>query len=227
MKTPHTSAPRGQRVRVVLHDGTEIYGKFRERTPKWVVLNDRRIRPGDIRAFTIVKGGRTMIRLLDIYHGSNIRPGALEFLYELMKEREPEINISHRELPSFQAHRQYVTRRPYRFWYLLERQAEGREDPVWIGYISATHANEIGIVIRKPYRGNGFGPMAIRMLTQFHRPNPAAPGVRNGHWMANIAPANAHSKHVFEHLGFREIQRTYEFNEEVAHGNEKAEARST
>ena len=114
MKTPHTSAPRGQRVRIVLLDGTEFYGKFRERTPKWVVLDDRRIRPGDIRAFTIVKGGRTMVKLLDIYQGSGIRTGALEFLYELMRERDPEISISHSTLPTFEQHRQFVTRRPYR-----------------------------------------------------------------------------------------------------------------
>ena len=115
-----------------------------------------------------------------IYQGGGIRPGALEWLYELIKEREPEINISHRQLPTFEQHRQFVTRRPYRFWYLIERQAEGKEEPVWIGYISATGDNEIGIVLRKPFRGCGFGPMAIRLLTQMHRPNPAEPGVRNG-----------------------------------------------
>ncbi len=221
MKTPHTSAPRGARVRVVLMDGTNLYGRFMERTPKWVVLDTGKIRPGDIRAFTIVKGGKTMIRLLDVYPGGNIRPGALEFLYELMREREPEVNISHRELPSFEQHRQFVTRRPFRCWYLIERQAEGKEEPVWVGYVSATPQNEIGIVLRKAYRGCGFGPMAIRTLTQIHRPMPAEPGVRNGRWLANIAPGNAHSRHVFERLGFREIQRTYELNEEAENGNEK------
>ncbi len=226
MKTPHTVCPRGQRVRVQFLDGSFHYGRFKERTPKWVVLDNRKIRPGDIRAFTIVKGGRTMLKLLDIYQAGAIRPGALEFLYELMKEREPEINISHRELPSFEQHRQFVTRRPYRFWYLIERAAEGREEPVWIGYVSATHANEIGIVLRKAYRGNGFGPAAIRQLVALHRPNPPEPGVRSGRWLANIAPMNEHSRHVFEKkLGFRRIQETYQLEEEH-HGHEEAAARS-
>lgn len=211
-------------MRVQFQDGSFHYGRFMERTPKWVLLDNRKIRPGDIRAFTIVKGGKTMIRLLDVYAGGYIRHGALEFLYELMKEREPEINISHRELPTFEQHRQFVTRRPYRCWYLIERQAEGKEEPVLIGYVSATNQNEIGIVIRKPFRGCGFGPMAILMLTQIHRPLPAEPSVRNGRWLANIAPGNARSRHVFESLGFREIQRTYELPEEEQHGNEKAEA---
>lgn len=163
-----------------------------------------------------------MVKLLDIYQGNGIRHGALEFLYELMKERDPEINISHSTLPSFEAHRQFVTRKPYRFWYLLERQAEGREEPVWIGYISATYANEIGIVIRKQYRGNGFGPMAIRILTQAHRPSPASASVRNGNWLANIAPANPHSQHIFQKLGFRKLQETYMLNEEEHHGSKEA-----
>lgn len=219
MKTPHTACPRGHRVRITLRDGTEFYGRFRERTPKLVILDNRKIRPGDIRAFTPVKGGKTMIRLLDIYQTGTIRQGALEWLYELMKEREPEINISHKALPSFEQHRQFVTRRPYRFWYLLERQAEGKEDPVWVGYISATHNNEIGIILRKPYRGNGFGAQAISALMQMHKPNPAEPSVRHGHWLANIATRNMHSKHVFQKLGFTEIQSTYEFKEEVTDGN--------
>ncbi len=209
-------------MRITLKNGTELYGRFRERTPRWVVLDTQKIRPGDIRAFTPIKGGKTVIRLIDLYQAGGIRPGALEWLYELMKEREPEVNISHREFPTFEQHRQFVTRRPYRFWYLIERQAEGREEPALVGYISATHANEIGIVLRRAYRGNGFGTEAIRLLMLMHRPNPAEPSVRSGNWLANIAPANEHSKHVFTGLGFNKIQETYEFQlEEAGNGNEK------
>jgi hypothetical protein len=71
-----------------------------------------------------------VIRLVDVYDPTGpggIRGGALEWLYELMKEREPEINISHRELPTFEQHRQFVTRRPYRFWYLIETAADTPE----------------------------------------------------------------------------------------------------
>lgn len=211
-------------MRVVLRDGTTLYAKFRERTPKWVLLDGHRISPGDIRAFTIVKGGKTMIKLLDVYQAGALRAGALEWLYELLKERDPEINISHRDLPTFEQHRQFVTRRPYRFWYVIERQPEGKEEPVWVGYISATHNNEIGIVLRKAYRGCGYGPEAIQGLIGHHHPNPAEPSVRSGAWLANIAPANDHSKHVFKRLGFRKIQETYEFqkSEEVEHGNEES-----
>lgn len=167
---------------------------------------------------------KVVFSLVDLYEGTGIRAGALEFLYELMQEREPEVNISHLELPSFEQHRGFVTRRPYRFWYLLAAAAQAPRDdgfggqialePVWVGYISATQANEIGVVLRKLYRGRGYGPAAIQQLMQMHRPNPPAKSTRNGHWLANIAPGNEHSKHVFEKLGFRKIQETYAFEEE-------------
>lgn len=165
-----------------------------------------------------------MIKLVDVYNGGGVKAGVLEFLYELMKERDPEINISHSTLPTFEQHRQFVTRRPYRCWYLVcvsQGPIAGVSgavefEPVWTGYVSATHHNEIGVVLLKAYRGRGIGSAAVRALMQLHEPLPAGPSVRNGHWLANIAPRNEHSKHVFEKLGFREIQRTYQLQERTS-----------
>jgi RimJ/RimL family protein N-acetyltransferase len=169
-----------------------------------------------------------MISLIDVYHGTGILPGALDFLYELMKEREPEINISHREMPTMEQHRAFVTRRPYRFWYLVEAKDFQTRNPArahpWIGYISATHANEIGIVLLKAWRFHGFGQEVVRELMRLHQPLPAAPSVRNGHWLANIAPNNLPSVAMFQKLGFRWIQATYEFNEEETNGKESTDS---
>ena len=53
--TPHTSAPKGKRVHVRLRDGEVIEGKFVERTGKFVVLDQCRIRARDIDQFYIIK----------------------------------------------------------------------------------------------------------------------------------------------------------------------------
>lgn len=135
----------------------------------------------------------------------------LDFLYDLMKERDPEINISHSTLPTFKEHVEYVRRdpRPYRYWYVIV----AKEDRLrWVGTVSASHRNEIGIVLRGNARGKGYGPRAIRLLMALADPLPAIPGERNGHWIANIAPGNLHSQHVFQKLGFRPIQITYEYH---------------
>lgn len=231
MRTPHTATHRGRRIRVTLHSGREIYGRFKERTPKWVVLMDgRRIALGDIKGFIQLKGGKTMITLLDVYDpkgSGGIRTGALEFLYQMLEERDPVINISHQAMPSFEAHRQFVTRRPYRCWYIIKRHAEGHEGDAWLGHVYATHANEIGVFLRAPHRGNGFGPEAVRRLMAMHKPTLGSPEQRTIRWLANIAPGNARSHQVFQKLGFRKIQETYALEEEIQHGTDAASPAAT
>ncbi|MGH8034508.1 MAG: hypothetical protein ACREO9_04730, partial [Lysobacterales bacterium] len=116
-----------------------------------------------------------MIKLVNLYLGFTARVGAAEFLYELMKERDPQINISHSTLPSWPEHHRFVHSRPYRFWYLIEQHPEGREEFDWIGFVSATWRNELGIVLRTHYRGKGFGPAALSLFMQQHEPLPAQP----------------------------------------------------
>ncbi len=55
-RTPHTSAPTGKRVRLVLRTGGEVEGRFLERTGQFVVLDTGRFRGKDIQRFFIVKG---------------------------------------------------------------------------------------------------------------------------------------------------------------------------
>lgn len=141
------------------------------------------------------------MKLVDVYAD---RERSMVFLYELIKERmtEPEVNIS-ATMPTWQQHRQFVCRRPYRHWYLIE------VDGAWVGYVSATDRNEIGIVVLKAHRGKGYGPEAVKAFTDKHAPLPAIPSQRSGRWLANINPKNERSIAMFEKLGFKHLQNTY------------------
>jgi len=153
-----------------------------------------------------------MIRLIDVYEPTGIRRGAMAFLYNLLKERDLEMSISHRVLPSYDEHMEFITRRPYRCWFLITI------DDAWAGSIYATHFNEIGVAVQKNARGTGIGPAAIRELMRTHKPRSTEPGARGSNWLANIAPNNTHSAHVFTKLGFKLAQHTYELPEEEHHG---------
>jgi len=142
-----------------------------------------------------------VIKLLDLYLPDGVRGNASEFLYELMRERETETNISHKEMPSYIEHQAYLANRPYRFWY---------DEGHWVGYVSATHKNEIGVVIQKSHRRKGYGMAAIKMLMDMHQPIKEGKGLINGHWLANVNPVNAPSRALFEELGGRLIQVTYQ-----------------
>ena len=145
------------------------------------------------------------VELVDVYCPDGVREAASEYLYMLMEEREPETNISHSKMPSFSAHQAFVSSRPYRFWYLI-KSGEGH----FVGHVSATHTNEIGVVILKAHRRKGYAMAALKKLMDMHKPIEAQPSVCKGHWIANVNPVNAPSRALFEELGGRLIQVTYE-----------------
>ena len=119
-----------------------------------------------------------------------------QVLYELLKVRAPEENISHRIMPTWTDHVNFITSNPYEAWYLIEK------DPSeYLGTIYLTRNNEIGINLFPKYRGMGYGPQAITKIMELK-------GKRR--YLANINPKNERSKKMFEKLGFVHIQNTYE-----------------
>src|SRR4051812_27331333 len=97
-----------------------------------------------------------MCELVSVY-GENGFPtrGALELLYELMRQRQPEQNISHKEMPSWDDHVDFVTGEPYEVWYLILWRGIG------VGAIYITHQREVGLFILDRWQGNGIGAKAL------------------------------------------------------------------
>jgi RimJ/RimL family protein N-acetyltransferase len=120
---------------------------------------------------------------------------ACKILYDLLKTRTPDVNISHKEMPSYDEHRKFFASCPYREWDLIQ------VDDAWIGAIYLTYSSEIGIALFPDYRGKHYGPDAITMFMSKH------PTAR---FLANINPNNEVSIKAFQSLGFKLIQHTYE-----------------
>jgi RimJ/RimL family protein N-acetyltransferase len=131
-------------------------------------------------------------RLVSVYRLPRSAPFVL---YQLLQEREPHVNISHRKLPTWKDHLRFISRRPYNAWYLIEAAQH------YVGAIYLTENGEIGIGILERWRGRGYGPAAIRLLMRKH------PRER---FLANINPKNAKSIRMFSDMGFHMIQQTYE-----------------
>lgn len=133
---------------------------------------------------------------------------ATDFLYMLMAERmtEPHVNISAKKMPSYREHQRFVASRPYRLWFIVVRESDG----AWLGYVSATQRNEIGIVLLKAFRKQGYGHAALQKLMAEHNPLEAVPSERVGNWLANINPENEASIKLFAKLGFKLKSHTYE-----------------
>ena len=117
-----------------------------------------------------------------------------EFLFDLLKQREGTVNISHKSLPDWEEHIQYVKKHDYQSW-----------DIIWventrIGNIYLTKNNEIGIFIDKKLQFHGYGSKA---LEEFMKKN----GKKR--YLANINPTNYKSIQFFRKHGFIHIQNTY------------------
>ena len=143
------------------------------------------------------------MRFLDAY----TTVGAAELLYDHLRERsnEPHINVSHQELPDFGMHLKFVRSEPYRIWCVIQDQ-RGEN----VGQISVTRLNEVGVGIFKDRRGEGFATEALQKLIAEYKPLPNVPSQRRARFVANINPANNISIKLFEGLGFKHIQNTYE-----------------
>ena len=117
-----------------------------------------------------------------------------EFLFDLLKQREGTVNISHKSLPDWEEHLQYVKKHDYQSW-----------DIIWVentrvGNIYLTKNDEIGIFIDKKSQSKGYGTEA---LDEFMKKN----GKKR--YLANINPTNYKSIQFFGKHGFTHIQNTY------------------
>jgi len=131
-----------------------------------------------------------VISFRDVYTSKD----AAEILYELLAERTPEQNISHKRMPSFKEHLDFLARRPYQNWYLID-DADG----VTVGSIYLTFEREIGLFLFQSAQRKGYGSIALAKMKELH-PGPL---------FANISPRNKVSQLFFLNHGFELIQHTF------------------
>ncbi len=132
------------------------------------------------------------MNLIDVYTYDSAKADAL--LYELLAERTPGESISHKRMPTPEEHHDFVDDRPYLAWYFIEAEGKIR------GACYLSKQREIGVFLFKRYTKQGVGALAVRMLMAKHP----------GKFLANCNPGNIASAKLFEAMGFRHIQNTFE-----------------
>ncbi|MDE2590613.1 MAG: GNAT family N-acetyltransferase [Patescibacteria group bacterium] len=124
------------------------------------------------------------------------------FLYELLHDRDPSVNISHKKMPSYDKHIKFVMSKPYSKWYVIQY------DDQKVGSIYLSKQNEIGIFIKKEKQNEGIGGRAMKLLL---KKNPRS------RYLANVNPKNKKSMSFFKKNGFKLIQYTYELTNSTNH----------
>ena len=133
------------------------------------------------------------IELIDLYD----QVDRYAVTWQLLVEREDWVNITHRQMPTRQQHEAFVDSKPYLEWWVILVFPGLRP----AGTINLSTQNEIGIFILRAFRRQGIGPEAVKRMINMH------PHTR---LLANINPHNIISIQMFEELGFKHIQNTYE-----------------
>ena len=124
-----------------------------------------------------------------------VRDSDSKFLFELLEERDPRANISHKKMPSYNEHLKFIKSKPYTKWYIILKSKYR------IGSIYLSKNDEIGIFLSKKYQGKNIGNDALKELI---RKNPRE------RYLANVNPKNKKSSIFFKNNNFKLIQHTYE-----------------
>ena len=117
------------------------------------------------------------------------------FLYDLLKERDSRVNISHKKMPTYNEHLKFIKSKPYTKWYIVKWGTQK------IASIYLTSQNEIGIFIKNTHQNKNLGGVIISQLIE---KNPRE------RYLANVSPKNKMSEKFFKSHGFKFIQKTYE-----------------
>tara|TARA_B100000745_G_scaffold121294_1_gene78583 strand:+ start:508 stop:1002 length:495 start_codon:yes stop_codon:yes gene_type:complete len=134
-----------------------------------------------------------------------------KFLFDLLEERDVSANISHKKMPSYNSHVQFIKSEPYKKWYIiyvrhylssLKDPLEYRYDKEKVGSIYLSKNDEIGIFISKKFHGKNIGKYALNDLM--------AKDTRIKRYLANVNPKNKKSIAFFKKNGFELLQHTFE-----------------
>ncbi|WP_042683755.1 hypothetical protein [Candidatus Nitrosotenuis chungbukensis] len=124
-----------------------------------------------------------------------IKKSDLRFLFDLLEERDPIVNISHIKMPTYDEHVKFVMSKPYSKWYVA--YYDGKK----CGSVYLTKQNEIGIHIRKGFPTKQICNNCYEILLKL---NPRK------RYLANCNPKNTSLINFFKKKGFKLIQYTYE-----------------
>ena len=120
------------------------------------------------------------------------------FLYNLLKERDSKTNISHKKMPTYNEHVNFVSSKPYACWYIIEYNEKKS------GSIYLSKNSEIGIFLKKSLQGKDIGRISLELLI---KKNPKS------RYFANISPKNNKSIKFFKNNNFKLIQYTFELTQ--------------
>ena len=117
------------------------------------------------------------------------------FLYDLLKNKDPNANISHKKMPSYDEHVKFVMSKPYTNWYIIEYEKKN------VGAIYLSKQDEIGISINNDYEYDQIVKPALKLLMKLNQ---------RKRYLANTSPKDVRSQEFLLKNGFTGLEYVYE-----------------
>ena len=117
------------------------------------------------------------------------------FLYELLKSKDPNANISHKKMPSYDEHVKFVMSKPYTNWYIIEYDKKN------VGAIYLSKQDEIGISVNNDYEYDHIVKPALKLLMKLNQ---------RKRYLANTSPKDVRSQEFLLKNGFTGLEYVYE-----------------
>ena len=117
------------------------------------------------------------------------------FLYELLKNKDPNANISHKKMPSYDEHVEFVMSKPYTNWYIIEYDKKN------VGTIYLSKQDEIGISINNNYEYDQIVKTALKLLMKLNQ---------RKRYLANTSSKDVRSQEFLLKNGFTSLEYVYE-----------------
>ena len=117
------------------------------------------------------------------------------FLYDLLKNKDPNANISHKKMPSYDEHVKFVMSKPYTNWYIIEYDKKN------VGAIYLSKQDEIGISISNDYEYDQIVNPALKLLMKLNQ---------RKRYLANTSPKDVRSQEFLLKNGFTGLEYVFE-----------------
>ena len=130
------------------------------------------------------------MKIYDKMELKKVSENDVDFLYQMLKERDSVENYLHKELPTYEEHTKFVIEsNPYDGLYIIILESKK------VGHINIVHKDnyEVGWFIKKEFQNLGIPIEAFEMLKKLHK-SPIYTGKNN--------PKNIRSNMLLEKLGF-------------------------
>ena len=124
----------------------------------------------------------------------------INLLYLQLKARLH--NISHKDLPSFKKHKNFVKNNPYRAWFIVKHKTS------FVGNIYIQFDNSVGLNLDKNITSYQIQKILSLICSQL-LPLKSVPSSRRGSYFINVASSNTSLQKKLNLIKCKEIQRQY------------------